>query len=57
MNLKCYNVKCIDNKMNEYTIGVIADNEFSACHVAENSLWQGKNIKAKAIEAKLTDRI
>ena len=43
--------------MNEYTIGVIADNEFSACHVAENSLWQGKNIKAKAIEAKLTDRI
>ena len=57
MKLQCFNVKCIDSKMNEHIVGVIAADESAARRVAENSLKLGKNIKAKAIDVKPTDRI
>jgi len=56
-NMKCYNVTCEDIDGNEYEVGVMTSDEFAAKHCAENSLLEGRHIKAKAIKVVETDSI
>lgn len=57
MKLKCFNVICIDSNMNKYEVGVMTTDEVAAKNCAINSLLEGKNIKAKAIEVFEVDSI
>lgn len=57
MKLKCYNVKCRESDGTVHVVGLMCGGEDVAKHVAENSLFEGKHITAKAFEVEETDRI
>ena len=55
--MQCFKVKCVEVGGVEHEVGVMCSDENAAKHCAENSLFEGKHIKAKAIEVVKTNAI